>query len=230
MFSRFLASASSGVGLIYGPPQLGKTEISSRLVKECFRQRRMVLFSCDNKSDQLKQTMSRYAGFFAGNDNVVLLAGDKDLASLTDVSIKAIEEEKSVVMFFLDNHSQINKMNQLVRSLLGETLVPRDDEDPPFDLPGITLVHDEGDVITKHPNILKAEASQPVSHQEWIRLTRRLEAWPVQPWKRVFVTATPENIRFNYPNLTLFTVPMHGNYVSFGDIRFSPTRIRPMLL
>lgn len=199
------------IALTYAPPQVGKTNAMINIVKECVTKGISVVISSDNKKDQMSQLFSR-----------LIKAVEKDYETIFehcfittvdnknfDTLIDEMKTKKSFVICCLDNKSQIQKVHEKISAVHEQQA-----------LPGLCLIHDEADVITKARNITEVMISQPESHKKWIELTQNLYLKGIA-MKRVFVTATPENVVYLHKPGFVWELPVPDNYVSYSDFEFT---------
>lgn len=200
------------IALTYAPPQVGKTNAIIEIVKDCILKNISVVISSDNKKDQMMQLFSRlvnavnlhYETIFE-NCSIVTV-DNKNFDSIVDVMKSG--SSKSFVICCLDNKSQIQKVYEKINSIHEDN-----------SLSNLCLIHDEADVITKARNITEVIASQPESHKRWIELTNNLYYKGIS-MKRIFVTATPENVVYLHKPGFVWELPVPENYVSYKDLHF----------
>jgi len=199
--------------MIYGPTQMGKTRTMYECLRRCMDHRIPVLVSCDNRTDQLDQFLSRFKIDFAHDSDVCLLcANDKKFKSQLRSSLSS---DLKVIVFLLNNASQIHALRDDLKAVLvGDTL--GDD----LDVPRWALVHDEGDVVTKDKNVDVVHKQQAESHQAWIRLVSFLSSRSIL--KRAFLTATPENVVYKYNVGNVIRLEPQEGYVGYQQIQFFP--------
>ena len=78
----------------------------------------------------------------------------------------------------------------------------------------------QGDVITKDSNVTTVERGQCQSHKEWILLTNFFKDQGVCI-KRVFLTATPENILYKYVVEYVIRLHVPETYRGYKNMKFS---------
>jgi len=184
-FIKFLKSKAIN-GLIWGPTQLGKTKAMKDVMDICLENHIPVIISCDNKTDQLEQFMSRIRDEFEEDESILIVkANDSKIGKILTNGFK---NNKKIIIFCLDNAAQIRKINDQLAVLIGMENIK---------IPTICILHDEADVITKDEDIINIEDEQSESHKEWLRMTQFLLR--KTNLKRIFVSATPENIVYKYP-------------------------------
>jgi hypothetical protein len=84
----------------------------------------------------------------------------------------------------------------------------------------LCLIHDEADTITKARNITEVMSGQPESHKKWIEFVNNCVEKGIDI-KRVFVTATPENVIYLHKPGYVWELPIPTNYVSSDQIHFN---------
>lgn len=205
-FEKFLISDGLNA-LLYAPTQVGKTQATKDFIRLCLENDMSVILSCDNKTDQLDQTVERISVDMDHYDAEFLKVSDP---KFTPRLREALQAHRNVVFFCLDNATQIERLKEQVA--LAITL-----EDAR--LPRLAMIHDEGDVITKDANVEKLEDNQSESHKEWIRIVDYLQRQAID-LKRVFVTATPDNVLFKYDMADVIQLPVPANYTGHDKIQY----------
>jgi hypothetical protein len=119
------------------------------------------------------------------------------------------KNNKKIVMFCLDNATQIRKLRRAIMSVRGLRIK----------LEKIAIIHDEGDVITKDCNIEDIENDQSESHKEWLILTQYISQEEIE-LKRIFVTATPENVVYKYKIEDVIRLRVPNNYIGYDKIKY----------
>jgi hypothetical protein len=196
------------IALTYAPPQVGKTNAIIEIVKDCIANNVSIVISSDNKKDQMSQLFKRltravemhYESIF--ENCFITTVDNKNFDSI----VEEMKNKKSFIICCLDNKSQIQKVYEKVNAVQTVT--------------DLCLIHDEADVITKARNINEVMANQPESHKKWIEFTTNLYNKGVN-LKRVFVTATPENVVYLYKPGFVWELPIPENYVSASSIDFN---------
>jgi hypothetical protein len=192
--------------LIHSPTQVGKTAASKEFIENCLDENLPVIVSCDNKSDQLEQFYNRIANDL-NNENVTLVKISD--SKYIDIVEDCLKNNKKIVMFCLDNASQIKKLRRAIMSVRGLRIK----------LEKIAIIHDEGDVITKDCNIEDIENDQSESHKEWLILTQFISQEEIE-LKRIFVTATPENVVYKYKIEDVIRLRVPNNYIGYDKIEY----------
>ena len=195
--------------LLHAPTQVGKTNATKDFIEVCLNANVPVIMSCDNKTDQLVQIHTRISNDFEAEDITFVKATDNKFAKIVEDCFK---NNKKIVIFCLDNISQIKKIKEKII-----TLVSGDN----IKIPKIALIHDEGDVITKDPNVETVEEEQSESHKEWLRLCNYFVQENID-LKRVFVTATPENVVYKYKIELMIQLVVPNNYIGYENIKCTP--------
>lgn len=144
--------------IVHAPPQMGKTGYMLNACQMVKNSGILIVISVDNKKDQLDQTFGRFS------------SAGLPIFKVSDMKIRSIQANlaagKSVVVFCLNNASQVGKLCSLSHSK-------------------ITVIHDEGDLVYQSDSEEEAGKTQ----QAWDRFC-------VTGCKRVWVSATPENCSF----------------------------------
>lgn len=209
-FKTFLAT-SNRVCVLYGPTQMGKTEGTRNLVDQAFQDGfGLVVLSCDNKTDQMEQFRGRFEKHYHADKKILILTAD--CKTLKKKLEKGLKERKKIIIFCLDNSSQIEKIseNLTLMRFLHQISIPR-----------IIVAHDEGDVVTKDTNVSVVQTGQSESHKKWIQLFNLLNEMG-NDYKRIFITATPENVVYKYPVSRIFKVPVSPHYTGYDRISYTP--------
>lgn len=188
-YVKFLESRSVN-GLIWAPTQVGKSAATRVFIETCFRYNTPVIVSTDNKTDQQEQLYNRIEAELMGASVELLKVTDKTFEK--DLR-KCIEEgNKRFVIFCLDNSSQIDKLiTQLASNYtLYEQMA---------DIKRFAIIHDEADTVAKDQDTINIKNSQAQSHKKWLELKNLINNRMGElDLKRVFVTATPENVVLLY--------------------------------
>ena len=156
-FKKFIESTSINA-LIHSPTQVGKTAATKDFIEICLDAKLPVIVSCDNKSDQLEQFYNRIANDFNSSDVTLVKACNPKIGKILK---DCFENDKKVIIFCLDNASQIKKIKEQIVLLMTLENIK---------LKKIVIAHDEGDVITKDYNIEDLENDQSERHKEWIKM------------------------------------------------------------
>lgn len=213
VYVKFLESNSVN-GLIFAPTQVGKSAATREFIETCFKYNTPVIVSTDNKTDQQEQLMSRMERDLAGADVTMLKVSDKKFEQKIQKLIK--EKNNRFVVFCLDNAVQIEKVIINLTSLHVRysemQLIKR-----------IAIISDEADTVAKDADVENQHADQPESHKKWLELKDLInQKMGYLDLKRVFVTATPENVVMLYkvesPDVMKLEIP--GTYVGYKDIKY----------
>lgn len=180
-----------------------------------------VIVSCDNKTDQLTQFYNRISNDFDSYNVTFVKASDTKFNKIVDDCFK---NNKKIVIFCLDNVSQITKVKrEIVNIVSGDNIK----------IKKIALIHDEADVISKDSNVDEIEEEQSESHKEWLKLCKYFNKENID-LKRVFVTATPENVVYKYNVEYIIQLSVPNNYIGYDKIEYkvmeSPNEIRDILI
>jgi len=194
-------------GLIFAPTQVGKTNATKDFMEVCMAHNIPVVVSCDNKTDQLEQFYSRIQNEFSNTDAVLLKAGDKNFKKDLKDNLKIT---KKIIIFCLDNSAQIARIKEHLNTNI--TL-----ENITFDK--FCIIHDEGDVVTKDYDVEKINDDQSESHKEWLSFVSYFKKHLID-LKRVFVTATPENVVYKYKIEHIFVLEVPKNYIGYDKINY----------
>jgi hypothetical protein len=210
-YVKFLESKSVN-GLIWAPTQVGKSSATRVFIETCFEHNTPVIVSTDNKTDQQEQLYNRIEAELMGAEVELLKVSDKTFEK--DLR-KCIEESKKrFVIFCLDNSSQIEKVIiQLTSNYIRY--------DQMADIKRIAIIHDEADTVAKDNDTKNIKNSQAQSHKKWLELmnliNKRMGALDL---KRIFVTATPENVVLLYqvecPDVMRLEIP--ATYTGYNKI------------
>ena len=192
--------------LIHSPTQVGKTAAAKEFIEHCLNENVPVIVSCDNKSDQLNQFYSRISKEL-NNENVTLVKMS-DL-KYGDIIEDCLRNNKKIIMFCLDNASQIKKLRKEIMTVRCLRIK----------LEKIAIIHDEGDVITKDCDIENLNDDQSESHREWLILTQFFSQEEIE-LKRIFVTATPENVVYKYKIEDVIRLRVPNNYIGYDKIQY----------
>lgn len=199
--------------LIYAPCQVGKTNASITMMTECVKKGYMIVYSTDNRSDQMDQ-----ADFRISNDikvklnhmNVSVIC----MSNVTENRFKNMLEKNVLqniptVILIMDNDSQIQKLRERFVLLESDDVI----------IPPVVLFHDEGDIITKDEDVHHIKDDQATSHKAWLQFTKFFSSKHV-PLKRIFVTATPENVVYKYRIRDVIDLEIPSNYQGFESIDY----------
>lgn len=210
-YVKFLESKSIN-GLIWSPTQVGKSAATRVFIETCFEHNTPVIVSTDNKTDQQEQLYNRIESELMGAEVELLKVTDKTFEK--DLR-KCIEERKKrFVIFCLDNSSQIEKVIvQLTSNYIRCEQMA--------DIKRIAIIHDEADTVAKDQDTENIKNGQAQSHKKWLELknliNKRLGNLDL---KRIFVTATPENVCMLYqvecPDVMRLEIP--ATYTGYDKI------------
>ena len=188
-YVKFLESKSVN-GLIWAPTQVGKSAATRVFIETCFRYNTPVIVSTDNKTDQQEQLYNRIEAELMGASVELLKVTDKTFEK--DLR-KCIEDgNKRFVIFCLDNSSQIEKVIiQLTSNYVRYEQMA--------DIKRIAIIHDEADTVAKDQDTENIKDGQAQSHKKWLELKNVINnRMGKLDLKRIFVTATPENVVLLY--------------------------------
>jgi DNA-binding MarR family transcriptional regulator len=210
-YVKFLESKSVN-GLLWAPPQVGKSAATRVFIETCFEHNTPVIVSTDNKTDQQEQLYNRI--------EAELMGAEVDLLKVTDKTFekdlrKCIEERKKrFVIFCLDNSSQIEKViTQLTSNYIRYEQMA--------DIKRIAIIHDEADTVAKDQDTENIKNGQAQSHKKWLELKNVInKRMGDLDLKRIFVTATPENVVLLYqvecPDVMRLEIP--ATYTGYDKI------------
>ena len=195
--------------LTYAPTQVGKTNAIINIVKDCVSRGISIVISSDNKKDQMIQLFNRLVKTVEENYDTfkncfITTVDNKNF----DRMVENMEEYNTFVICLLDNKTQIQKTYEKIISI---------HEQKHFG--AVCIINDEGDVVTKARNITDV-ANQPESHKKWIEFTQKTSDRGISV-KRVFVSATPENVVYIHKPGYLWDLPIPDNYIGHDKINFN---------
>lgn len=201
--------------LIFAPTQVGKTQATIHFMIECLKQYNLIIYSTDNKNDQMDQCFSRVKSeieILLDHMNVSVLA----MALMTENKFKSqltknLRANIPTIIILMDNKSRIPKLRERLVILKDEGIT----------IPPTTIFHDEGDVITKNMEICFPKDNQAKSHREWIHFCNFFQRNNI-PMRRVFVTATPENVVYMYQIRHIISLPIPSCYHGFKEFDYVP--------
>ena len=200
------------IALVYAPPQVGKTAAMIQIITDCIARGVSVVVSSDNKKDQMAQMFNRLVrAVETSNKDVfentfITTVDNKNFDSVVE---KMSSSFTSFVICCLDNKTQIGKVYEKINSVYENGK-----------LTSLCLIHDEADTVTKARNISEVSEGQPESHKKWIELTTKVCGKGIQ-LKRIFVTATPENVVYLHKPQFVWTLDIPETYVPAESIQFS---------
>jgi hypothetical protein len=210
-YVKFLESKSVN-GLIWAPTQVGKSAATRVFIETCFKYNTPVIVSTDNKTDQQEQLYNRIEAELMGASVELLKVTDKTFEK--DLR-KCIEEgNKRFVIFCLDNSSQIEKVIiQLTSNYVRYEQMA--------DIKRIAIIHDEADTVAKDQDTENIKDGQAQSHKKWLELKNVINnRMGKLDLKRIFVTATPENVVLLYqvecPDVMRLEIP--ATYTGYDKI------------
>ena len=199
------------IALVYAPPQVGKTASMIQIITDCISRGVSVVVSSDNKKDQMAQMFSRLVRAVESNkifeNTFITTVDNKNFDSVVEKLNSNLFN--SFVICCLDNKTQIGKVYEKLSSIHENGK-----------LNNLCLIHDEADTVTKARNISEVATGQPESHKKWIELTQKICGKGID-LKRVFVTATPENVVYLHKPQFVWVLDIPENYVSANQISFS---------
>lgn len=210
-YVKFLESKSVN-GLIWAPTQVGKSAATRIFIETCFKYNTPVIVSTDNKTDQQEQLYNRIEHDLMGASVELLKVSDKTFEH--DLK-KCIENKnKRFVIFCLDNSSQIEKV--IIQLTSNYARFPQ-----MTDIKRIAIIHDEADTVAKDYDTMNIRNGQAESHKKWLELNDIMnKRMGDLDMKRVFVTATPENVVLLYkiecPDVMRLEIP--STYTGYNNI------------
>lgn len=213
-YVHFLESKSINA-LIHAPTQVGKSDATREFIETCFRNGVPAIVSTDNKTDQQEQLYSRLDRDLSGADVRLLKVTDKSFGE--DLKECVITKHHRFVVFCLDNSSQIEKL------IVNLTSIGLRYKANIKSFKKLAIIHDEADQITKDHDIDAIQDKQAASHKKWIELISLINTnMSFIDLKRVFVTATPENVLMLYhidcPHVMRLEIP--STYQGYKDIEY----------
>ncbi len=211
-YVKFLESKSVN-GLIWAPTQVGKSAATRIFIETCFRFNTPVIVSTDNKTDQQEQLYNRIEAELMGASVELLKVSDKSFEKNLRTCIQT--GNKRFVIFCLDNSSQIEKIiTQLTSNYVRYKQMK--------DIKRIAIIHDEADTVAKDQDVENIKNNQAASHKKWLELKDLINTQMGElDLKRVFVTATPENVVLLYqvecPDVMRLEIP--ASYTGYDKIK-----------
>ena len=206
--------SNSVYGIITTPTQVGKTDATREMIETCLQNNIPVILSSDNKSDQQDQLYNRIKNNLTGIDNILIKVSDRNYSTKIE---ECINQNKTFVLFCLDNASQIKKITQNIAScaMLDKNNFKKYNK--------IMIIHDEGDVIQKDSDVTIVNNNQTKSHQNWIKLCDLINKEINIDLKRVFITATPENCcaLYNIETAHVMELEIPNNYQGYKNINYN---------
>lgn len=202
-------TSNSRYSLMYGPTQAGKTQSSFEMVRVAMDLGLITIVSTDNRSDQLNQMFKRFTVSLASFSEVGVF-------KITDANIQknlkeTLQRTKKIVIFCMNNSSQLKKLTNIVSGLIKDSLFT----DKVF------ILSDEGDVTIKDSQVNVKTSEQAESHKQWIDLEKLFNESDID-YKRTFLTATPEACVNLYPVESLLEIEIPQTYIGYKDINYYP--------
>ena len=211
-FAKKFLSDDSKIGSIVGPTQLGKTAACIEMISVAMEENIPVIVSCDNKIDQLAQFYDRVQYAYKHKDYILLKVSETKFLK----EFKShFEESRQIIIFCLDNNTQIKKVSDAFEEII--PVLKNNKEFGPLNK--LCIIHDEGDTTNKDSNVTTISPVQAKSHQAWINCSNMFSAHHIN-LKRLFVTATPDNVLFKYDVDHIFLLPVPGSYIGCENIQF----------
>lgn len=198
--------------IIYAETQVGKSAATISFIKTCFQYNTPVIVSTDNKTDQQEQLFNRIQKDFISEDVTLLKVTDKSFKK--DLKECISNGNKRFVIFCLDNNSQIEKLIEQLTSCY--TRIPQMKE-----IDKMAIIHDEADTIAKDQDTNVITENQAKSHQKWLELKDTINNNMGEiDLKRIFVTATPENVvqLYNIKCPDVMRLEKPSNYTGYDKI------------
>jgi hypothetical protein len=185
--------------IISAKTQVGKTRSIINCMKNTTNSA-IKVFVCDNKTDQLRQMKTRCV---QENINCNFVT---ELSKRTTRS--QLIQSENVNLLMLNNDKQIEKLIVFFKSIFA-TKQPNQ----------IIFFFDEGDTVAKTDDVYRAVAKDPSSHKKWIELHDMIKTKNVAVFKRVFISATPENCQYLYNIKTdnVFFLPTPADYRGINE-------------
>ena len=208
-----LDDENKGNCLIYAPCQVGKTNASITMMTECIKKGYLIVYSTDNKTDQMDQADFRISNEIKvklNHMNVSVIC----MSNVTEKRFKSmlkknVEQKIPTVVLIMDNDSQIQKLRERFVVLDNDKNI----------IPPVALFHDEGDIITKDEDVHHIHSKQATSHKAWLQFTNFFSL-KNNCLKRIFVTATPENVVYKYRISDVIDLEVPSNYQGFESIDY----------
>ena len=228
-FQNFIDSENP-LGLIYAPPQVGKTEAIVKFIEASITRDMPVIVSCDNKNDQMNQIYDRVAQTMLGRDVELFLV---TMRKFNDELNKIVRlPSKRYVIFVMNNASQIKKLRLTFLDLSTSLVSAAFKMTTRF-----SIVHDEADTHIKNSDIANISQNQKASHQAWLEFYHAFDVMQISV-KRMFVSATPEAVVMLHKiqNVAVFRLDVPESYMGYGNKNFrynlitSTTDTSPLLI
>ncbi|NDG33044.1 hypothetical protein EB118_23625, partial [bacterium] len=200
--------------LITAPCQVGKTNAIINVVRDCVASGISVVISSDNKKDQMSQLFRRLVKAVDTHEDVfrdcfITTVDNKNFENIVE---KMEEEYSTFVICCLDNKTQIQKVYEKVDAIYRTPSATRKAR--------VCIINDEGDTTTKARNVSEVVSSHPESHKKWIEFVNKTISNGMSI-KRVFVSATPENVVYLHKPAYVWELPIPSTYVSNDKIHFT---------
>lgn len=212
-YERFLLSKNIN-GLMYSPTQVGKSMAICDVIRVCLKDNVPVIVSSDNKTDQCEQLYNRMKSELGDTDVKLIKITETNFAKLQ----KAFKDSNNrVIIFCLDNSSQIEKVISNISQIHSRYEHVRS-------IKKIALIHDEADTVAKDKQTDISNGDQAVSHQKWIELVNFINnQMSYIDLKRIFVTATPENVcmLYNIESPEVIKLEIPNTYRGYKDIKYN---------
>jgi hypothetical protein len=212
-----LIMSNSVNGIIWGPTQLGKSQATIEGIKIGLKNDISCIVSSDNKTDQQEQLFGRIEKELILSNVTLIKISDR---SCEKTLKKCIIDGTLFVLFVLDNSNQIEK---LIQQLAGNY----QRHEQMKKMKKIIIFQDEADVITKDSDIETINYKQAESHQKWLELIKHFsEKMPCIDLKRIFITATPENVILLYKiySYDVMCLEIPEGYTGFDKIENIDTK------
>jgi hypothetical protein len=103
-------------GILFGPTQLGKTQATINIIRECTRQQIPIVMSVDNKNDQHEQIYRRIVKYLE-NAGVYVFKFRKNNKKFQTKLEQLIGSRMNFVIVLMDNASQIREMGNAIMQI-----------------------------------------------------------------------------------------------------------------
>lgn len=194
---KFLDEPESSNKIITAPTQVGKTASMIELLKNA--KGWLSVVSCDNKTDQLSQIVSR---FQKAGINVFHINKCKKRAIMK--ILLHLANKRNVVIVLLNNGAQIKSLSKLIEQLVQKIHIEK-----------YLCIHDEADMVNKMDIIEDVRDPRvPESHRQWLMHFTEFKNF-FNKTLRVWVTATCDNCS-NIDNITgkdIVVIPPSLDYI-----------------
>ena len=162
--------------VLTSPTQVGKTDAILNSIPTEYSGT-ITVISCDNKNDQCSQMLSRMG--IKGIDVV-------EVTNVThDIDIKKLiidAKTKNLTFLLLNNKSQVKKLNSIIHDIMDKV-----------EFRCYQVFHDEADLVNKNDTTGEVDIGDAESHKAWIDHFESLKCFKIERFKRIWVSATPEN-------------------------------------